>query len=146
MRVNSRPAAPTTTSDRGEDEQVVAATAAATPPTVERGPAERGSAGRELVAVDHAQHGLDHQHQAERDDHRVERRARGRRSASRPRSTTAPSSSPPTSAATKPSQYEPVAVGDAVGDVRGATAIAPWAKLTIRAARQISTRASANAA
>jgi hypothetical protein len=62
------------------------------------------------------------------------------------RSTTAPRTSPASKAATRPSQNDPVRpITDQATKVE-IIIIPPWAKLTIRVERQISTRASATAA
>lgn len=62
------------------------------------------------------------------------------------RSTTAPRTNPETRAATSPSQYEPVAWITPSATNVVIISMPPWAKLTIRVARQMSTRASATAA
>ena len=62
------------------------------------------------------------------------------------RSTIAPRANPDTSATAKPSTYDPVRLITAEAMNVVIISIAPWAKLTILVARQISTSASATAA
>ncbi len=144
VRVNSS-ARPTTTARTAAKTNRSYGRQHGDPADRQRGPAERGRRRPELVAVDHAEHRLDDQHQAERDDHRVERRPvldeahhdplhqRAEDQAGQQRGDEA-------------SQYEPVAGGDRVADVRGRHRHRALGEVDHRAARQMSTRASANAA